>query len=212
MLAFGGNLTGFGVINYFARNLDNALIGRYWGSQQLGLYGKAYQLLLLPIDQINAPITAVAVPVLSRLVDSPDRYRHAYLRILEKVAPLTATHGLHDRWLPTGWCGSPVVLVRNGGCEQALRSYSGVADGSTCICLAAGWLFISQARTNDRLRWGSLAEPSPSSLDTSCGLYCGGPSGSRPRICLPSVLCPHHSPVLFLRLPPRMVRSRYLLA
>ena len=89
MLAFGGNLTGFGVVNYFARNLDNLLIGRYWGPEQLGLYARAYQLLLLPIDQMITPITAVAVPALSRLKDSPERYRQAYLRLLEKVALLT---------------------------------------------------------------------------------------------------------------------------
>jgi len=52
----------FGVVNFFARNLDNMLIGRVWGSQQLGLYAKAYQLLTLPIDQINAPITTAAPP------------------------------------------------------------------------------------------------------------------------------------------------------
>src|SRR5262245_17724291 len=40
MLAFGRNLTGFTVMNYFARNLDNMLIGRYWGSEQLGLYAR----------------------------------------------------------------------------------------------------------------------------------------------------------------------------
>jgi PST family polysaccharide transporter len=52
----------------------------------LGLYAKAYQLLLLPLDQINSPITAVAVPALSRLADDAERYRQAYLRILEKIA------------------------------------------------------------------------------------------------------------------------------
>ena len=57
LLAFGGNLTAFNLVNYFSRNLDNILIGRYWGSQELGLYAKAYQLLLLPIQQINIPIT-----------------------------------------------------------------------------------------------------------------------------------------------------------
>ena len=31
MLRFGGNLTGFATINFFARNLDNLLIGRVWG-------------------------------------------------------------------------------------------------------------------------------------------------------------------------------------
>src|SRR4029077_17468142 len=89
MLLFGGNLTGFSVINYWARNLDNLLIGRVWGAAQLGLYSRAYQLLLLPVNQITVPITAVAMPALSRLVDSPERYRRAYVRILAKLAMVT---------------------------------------------------------------------------------------------------------------------------
>src|SRR2546430_13623805 len=76
-------------VNYFARNLDNVLLGRYWGASQLGLYSRGYQLMTLPIDQINGPITTVAVPALSRLADSPERYRQAYLRIIEKIAMVT---------------------------------------------------------------------------------------------------------------------------
>src|SRR5437762_8001519 len=89
MLVFGGNFTGFSVVNYFARNLDNMLIGWWWGAAALGLYAKAYQLLLLPLDQINSPITSVAVPALSRLTDDPERYRQAYLRIMDKIAIMT---------------------------------------------------------------------------------------------------------------------------
>jgi PST family polysaccharide transporter len=89
LLAFGRDLTGFTVINYFARNLDNLLIGRVWGAVQLGFYAKAYQLLLLPIDQVIEPVTSVAVPALSRLNEEPERYRQAYLRLLEKVAMVT---------------------------------------------------------------------------------------------------------------------------
>jgi len=57
ILAFGGNLTGFSVFNYFARNLDNILIGRVWGAGALGIYSKAYSLMMLPLQQINGPIT-----------------------------------------------------------------------------------------------------------------------------------------------------------
>ena len=89
MLRFGGNFTGFSTINFFSRNLDNLLIGRFWGAQQLGLYSRAYQLMMLPIDQINEPISSVAIPSLSRLTDSDTAYRRAYLRMLEKVALLT---------------------------------------------------------------------------------------------------------------------------
>jgi O-antigen/teichoic acid export membrane protein len=82
MLAFGGNLTGFNILNYFVLNLDNVLIGRFWGAQQLGLYAKGYQLLLLPTQQINAPISNVVIPALSRLQLDPDQYRNYYLKAI----------------------------------------------------------------------------------------------------------------------------------
>jgi PST family polysaccharide transporter len=100
MLAYGGNLTGFNVTTFFARNLDNALIGKFWGAYQLGVYARAYQMLFMPMQQINAPLVAVVVPALSRLADSPERYRKAYLRILEKIAMIHyARSCLHDRHL-----------------------------------------------------------------------------------------------------------------
>ncbi len=78
MLAFGGNLTGFNIINYFARNLDNILIGWRWGSGPLGLYSKAYDLLTLPLRQVSGPLSVVAVPALSRLQEEPRRFRSYY--------------------------------------------------------------------------------------------------------------------------------------
>ena len=80
MLSYGGDLTGFNFMSYFARNMDNLLIGKFWGAYQLGVYSRAYQMLLMPMQQINAPLAAVAVPALSRLADSPERYRAAYLK------------------------------------------------------------------------------------------------------------------------------------
>src|SRR4029079_2288960 len=85
MLSFGGNITGYGTVNYFSKNADNLLIGKFWGAGALGLYNKAAQLVGLPTDQVHEPVLAVAVPALSRLADSPERYRKAYLRIMEKV-------------------------------------------------------------------------------------------------------------------------------
>src|SRR4029079_3062305 len=89
MLKFGRNLTGNNILNYIARNIDNLLIGRVWGPRQLGLYVRAYQLLLLPLDQICSPIDGVAITALSRLINDPERYRSAYLRMLEKLAMVT---------------------------------------------------------------------------------------------------------------------------
>ena len=154
MLAFGGNLTGFGVVNYFARNLDNLLIGRFWGAGQLGLYARAYQLLLLPIDQMITPISAVAVPALSRLKDSPERYRSAYLRLLEKVAlltmPIMAFMIVSSDWLVA------IVLGPNWAGVGPIFSLLGIAGLVQPLASTTGWLFVTQGRTNDMFKWGMI--------------------------------------------------------
>ena len=60
MVSFGGNVAGSYVIFNWLRNADNVLVGRYWGAGPLGLYSRAYNLLMLPMSQLNAPIASVA--------------------------------------------------------------------------------------------------------------------------------------------------------
>jgi PST family polysaccharide transporter len=59
LLGFGLNLTGFSFVNYFNRNLDNLLIGKFLGSASLGFYNLAYQLLLFPLSNISSVIGRV---------------------------------------------------------------------------------------------------------------------------------------------------------
>jgi PST family polysaccharide transporter len=154
LLTFGANLTGFQIVNFAARNVDNMLIGKFWGGEQLGLYAKAYQLLILPIEQINGPIAAVAMPTLSRLNDSPERYRQTYLRILEKLAIITMP-GVAFMIVCADW----MVLIVLGpqwsasGRIFALLSISGLAQP---IANTTGWLFMTQGRTKQMLRWGII--------------------------------------------------------
>lgn len=154
MLVFGSNLTGFNVVNYFARNLDNLLIGRVWGAQQLGLYAKAYQLLLLPLQQINAPVAAVAVPALSRLVDSPERYRQAYLRILEKLT-MVATPLVMFMIATSDWIVELVLGPQWSG-VSLIFSLLGIIALTQPVSNTTGWLFITQGRTNHMFQWGMI--------------------------------------------------------
>ncbi len=89
MLAFGGNLTASNMLNYFSRNLDNILIGRVLGSSPLGIYSKAYGLLMLPIAQINGPMSSVLLPGLSRLQNDPPEYARLFLRAVQAIALVT---------------------------------------------------------------------------------------------------------------------------
>lgn len=85
MIGFGGNMTGVNLLNYLGRNLDNVLVGRFCGAVVLGLYSKAYQLLLLPIWQINTPMLSAVTPALSRLQFEPQRFKQLYLKSIMAI-------------------------------------------------------------------------------------------------------------------------------
>lgn len=82
MLKFGVHLTGFDFVNYFSRNADNMLIGKFLGADALGLYAKAYQIFMMPINQIRTPINNVSVPALCAIRNDHARYRNYYRKII----------------------------------------------------------------------------------------------------------------------------------
>jgi len=155
MLKFGGNLTGFNTVNYFARNADNVLIGKFCGTAALGFYNKAYQLLLLPIQQITAPISAVAVPTLSRLQAKPEHYRRYYLRAINAIAYLS---------LPLIAClaalsSEIIALLLGPGWEEAATLFRILAIAAIFqpIVGTAGWVFVSTGNTHRMFRWGLIS-------------------------------------------------------
>jgi len=89
ILKLGTYNTAFELFNYFHRNLDNILIGRYCGAVPLGYYSRAYSLLMFPINNIRVPISFVAYPLMSRLQTSPKMLREYYLHITSLLALLS---------------------------------------------------------------------------------------------------------------------------
>jgi len=152
MVRFGGNLTGFNLVNYLARNLDNVLIGRFVGPGPLGAYSRAYNLLMQPLVQINQPLGAVAVPLLSRLAGDPAAYRAAWRRVAEAIAIVTVP-GVAWMIASADWI---VAVVLGPGWEEAGRLFAllGVAGLVQPICNTTGWLLVSQGRGEELFRWG----------------------------------------------------------
>lgn len=80
----------FNFINYFSRNADNLLIGKYFGTASLGYYDKSYRLMTMPVQNLTHVITPVLMPVLSKYQDDKQRIFNNYL----KVVKLLGTIGL----------------------------------------------------------------------------------------------------------------------
>lgn len=155
MLRFGGSLTGYSFTTFFAQNTDNALIGKFWGAYQLGIYSRAYQMLLTPIGLVIMPLSAVATPALSRLADSPDRYRAAYLNIVEKISMLTMPAVVFaiatSDWL--------ILLLLGPQWREASSVFMllGIAAIMQPVSRTGIWLLVTQGRSREMVKWGVVS-------------------------------------------------------
>ena len=89
MLHFGGTVTLNSLVVYLAYNTEKILLGRFWGAEALGLYGRAYQLANLPVQQLNSSISTVALPALSRTQGDTERVRRSFLKGYSILISLT---------------------------------------------------------------------------------------------------------------------------
>ena len=89
MMHYGGTLTLYGLIGYVATNLQNVLLGRFWGADAIGIYGRAYRLVNIPTESLNGVVGEVAFPALARIQDDPSRLKSYFLKGYSLVLALT---------------------------------------------------------------------------------------------------------------------------
>lgn len=154
MLKYGVNFALFGFVNSFARSMDNVLIGWKFGPAAVGLYSKAYQLVLMPVLQINTPLGRVAMPALSRLQNEPERYRRFYINAVGITTFLgmpivaflfVAAEDTIDLLLGHKWIDA-VPLFRILGPAAFFGTFN----------VATGWVYTSLGHTNRQLKWGLI--------------------------------------------------------
>jgi PST family polysaccharide transporter len=102
LMRFGSAVTLNSLVVYLAYNVDKVLLGRFWGAEALGVYGRAYQLINIPTENLNSAVGGVAVSALSRLQDEERRFKgyflKGYMLVLALTVPATAACALfaHD--------------------------------------------------------------------------------------------------------------------
>jgi O-antigen/teichoic acid export membrane protein len=154
---FGGGLLGTQLLSYLTKNIDNIAIGAYLGSVQLGLYSRGYQLLMTPLNQINAPLTQVALPVLSRVQDDDEVYGR-YLRRAQIVgcyvtAPLFA--------VCAGLAWPLVELLFGDEWSAVAPVFAVLAVGGIFRAVAqlSYWIYLSRGLTGAQLRLFLVIRP-----------------------------------------------------
>ena len=154
MFQTGSHVTGFNILAFASRSLDQVLLGKFWGAGPVGLYRQAGYLLLLPVSLFSFPITYMMTPALSALQGDPERYSRYYKRVVSFLAfcylPVTAylavyaesivTVVLGEKWIA---CAAVIQILVFASCLETLGSTTGI-------------VMITFGRTRDYLVLGAI--------------------------------------------------------
>jgi O-antigen/teichoic acid export membrane protein len=152
LLGFSSNLFGFKLVNYWSRNIDNLLVGKFLSSSALGIYSRAYSLMMLPISQISSVVYRVMFPALSKIQNDIKHVKEVYLHSTRLIALVTfpLMVGLFivskpfiitiytEKW-------SEVIPILQIFCFTGLVQSIGTT---------VGWIYTSQGRTDIMFKWG----------------------------------------------------------
>ena len=157
MFHFGGTLTLNRLINYASLNAEKILLGRFWGADALGLYGRAYSLVNLPMTQLNSSVFTVAFPALSRLQSDRERLISSFLKgysvLLSVTVPATIgcilfAEEIVQTVLGAKWLAAP-PLVRLLGPTILVFT----------LCSPLNWFLTASGRVTRALKLSLVAVP-----------------------------------------------------
>ena len=155
---YARNVAAARVVANVGRNVDRVFVGTLAGAAATGLYQKAYQWSVLPVQQVHQPLLNVAVSALSRLQRRDvGRYRFAVRQALTLVLSVTM----------------PVSLLLLVEARPVIRLLLGAQWGNSVplfrvLCVAAfvtgltnatKWIYLSEGQTRRQLDWSVISTP-----------------------------------------------------
>lgn len=157
LVRYGVNLLGVQSLTYVSSNIDTILVGARLGPAAAGMYSRVFQLMKLPITQLNNPALRVALPVLSRLREDRVRYQAFLMRgqavLLHLVVPVLALAG--------ALAGPVIEIVLGPAWLPARTTFTvlAVAGLFQSASFVANWIFMSTGRTDSQWRLALATRP-----------------------------------------------------
>jgi PST family polysaccharide transporter len=170
LFAFGASLTGTSVLGLLTRNLDQVLIGWFWGPNLLGLYERTARLVMVPINNISIPVYSVGMPALSRLSDDRERYQYAFCEMLEKLAMVTMPAATLVA-LTADWTTEILFGPQWGAAAPLVACFAVLAVYQPAI-LTLGLLYLTQDRPGDLFR-ATIIDTALSIMAIAAGIHFG---------------------------------------
>ena len=151
MVDFGLYLSASRIVTVLTMNLDTVFVGRFGGPPQAGIYDRAFRLLMIPLILFNQPLTAVAVPALSRLQGDAERYRvfyQAWIRLMFAMSMPLVVFLFVD-------AERAVVTILGAQWIGVVPLYHALAPAAFIgrLSMVTNWIYLSTGRADRQLRW-----------------------------------------------------------
>jgi O-antigen/teichoic acid export membrane protein len=157
LAAFARPFYGYTIVNFLIRNGDNLLVGRFLGTYQLGLYSRAYALLLVPSRQVTSVIGGSLQVALARIASDKERSRRAYLEACEHIAFVVMPVMVTITILASDFV--PVVMGEQWHDAIPAVRLLALAGILEPVATTAGWLYFAQGRSDVMFRLSLLFAP-----------------------------------------------------
>jgi O-antigen/teichoic acid export membrane protein len=154
LLGVSSYVMAFNSVNYWCRAADQFLIGRYAGAAPLGLYSRAYTLMLLPMNQVTTLVGRVIFPALSAIQDDKPKVKRSFLKAVRTVALITfpmmiGLFVVSDHFilavLNPEWAGAIPILK--------IFCWVGLMQS---VSVTTGWIYLSQGKTKQFFVMGAI--------------------------------------------------------
>lgn len=154
IFGFSANLSLFNFINYFSRNADSFIIGKFLSAAILGSYNLAYRLMLFPIQTLTFVANRSLYPILSRHQDDNSviskNYFNCVFIILMLTTPLMCGLAFYSTPFIYLVFGSQWFLT-----AEILRWLAPTAI-IQAVLSTTGAVFMAKAKTDVLMRLGFL--------------------------------------------------------
>lgn len=151
LVNFGWNIVATNMLVYVGSQIDTIMVALKFGTSPLGLYNRAYQLVMTPLGQVRAPTKNVALPVLSRVQEDPPRF-NTYVT----AAQLLLGYGLGIPLILVTALAEPIVRIMLGPQwteATPILALFAVAGLLTTLSYVGYWVYLSRGLGSQLFRY-----------------------------------------------------------
>jgi PST family polysaccharide transporter len=152
---FSANLFGFQTLNYFARNADTMLIGRFLGATDVGWYNMSYRIMLFPLTNLSGVISRVLFPMLSRRQTDTALFGALYLKLTSALAVVIVPLMIELWVLRKPFVD--VVLGKRWWPVAEVLAWLAPVGMVQSVFTTVGLIYMATGNTRLMMRWGLFA-------------------------------------------------------